>query len=80
MSVRFSLRRSGEIMAPPFVTYATPGIKDDTRQIYRHAITASLERCAPLPLSQGFAAAITGRPISIRYVDDRTADAGSQGR
>src|SRR5262245_36260697 len=73
MSVRFSLRRSGEIMAPPFVTYATPGTKPDTRQVYRRAIDASLERCAPLPLSKGFAAAIAGRPISIRYVDDRTA-------
>ena len=75
MSVRFSLRRSGEVMAPPFVTYTTPGTKADTRQVYRHAINDALERCAPLPLSKGFAAAIAGRPISVRFVDDRTASA-----
>jgi len=77
MSVRFSLRRSGDILAPPFVTYTTPGTKADTKQLYRRAIEAALERCAPLPLSKGFAAAIAGQPISIRYVDDRTAEARS---
>ena len=80
MSVRFSLKRSGEIMAPPFVTYTTPGTAADTRKVYRSAIDAALARCAPLPLSKGFAASIAGRPISVRYVDDRTADAGSPGR
>jgi hypothetical protein len=76
MSVRFSLKRTGEIMAPPFVTYTTPGTKVDTKQVYRGAIDAALARCAPLPLSKSFSAAITGRPISVRYVDDRVMSAG----
>jgi len=80
MSVRFSLRRTGEIVAPPFVTYATPGTKSDTKQIYQRAINAALERCAPLPFSKTFGAAIAGRPISIRYVDDRIVKADSQHR
>jgi hypothetical protein len=78
MSVRFSFRRTGDIMAPPFVTYTTPGTKDDTKQVYRRAINAALERCAPLRFSRSFSAAIAGRPVSIRYVDDRTVDAGSR--
>jgi hypothetical protein len=76
MSVRFSFKRTGEIMAPPFVTYTTPGTRADTKQVYRRAITAALARCAPLPLSRSLSAAIAGRPISIRYVDDRSMSAG----
>jgi hypothetical protein len=77
MSVRFSFKRSGDIIAPPFVTYTTPGTPAETRQVYRRAIQTSVERCAPLPLSKGFAAAIAGQPISIRYVDDRSMQAGA---
>jgi|SRR5215204_1224612 hypothetical protein len=77
MSVRFSFKRTGEIVAPPFVTYATPGINADTRQLYRGAINTAIARCAPLPFSKAFAAAIAGQPISIRYVDDRTVQVGS---
>jgi len=80
MSVRFSFKRSGERMAPPFVTYTTPGTEAATRQVYRDAITAALDRCAPLRFSKSFAAAIAGKPLSIRYVDDRTMSADSQRR
>jgi hypothetical protein len=78
MSVRFSFKRTGEIIAPPFVTYTTPGTKADTKQTYRRAINASLERCAPLRFSKTFSGAIAGQPISVRYVDDRVFGTTSQ--
>ena len=78
MTVRFSFKRTGEVVAAPFVTYTTPGTEAATRQLYRSAITASLDRCAPLPFSDGFGAAIIGRPLTIRYIDDRTTSASSQ--
>jgi len=78
MSVRFSFKRTGEVIAAPFVTYTTPGTKADVKEVYRRAINAALERCAPLPFSKAFSAAIAGRPISIRYIDDRIMSAGSQ--
>src|SRR5882762_1014996 len=34
MSVRFSFKRSGEIIAAPRLTYATAGVSADTRTIY----------------------------------------------
>jgi hypothetical protein len=77
MSVRFSFKRTGEIVAPPFVTYTTPGTKGDTKQVYRQAINSAIERCAPLRFSKSFASAIVGQPISIRYVDDRVMQVGS---
>jgi hypothetical protein len=71
MSVRFAFRRDGEIIGEPRVTYATRGVGDETRQVYRRAITQALERCTPLPFSAGMGGAIAGRPIAIRFVDNR---------
>jgi hypothetical protein len=77
MSVRFSFRKSGELMGPPFVTYTSPGTKPETKRIYQDAIGAALKRCAPLSFTPGFAAAIAGKPISVRFVDDRNAPEGA---
>jgi hypothetical protein len=71
MSVRFSFKRSGEIIGTPRVTYASPDAPREVREHYRNAITAALERCTPLPLSQGLGGAVAGRPIAIRFVDNR---------
>lgn len=71
MSVRFSFKRSGEIIASPRVTYATAGVAQSTRDIYRKAIDASLDACVPLKFTGGLGGALAGRPIAIRYVDNR---------
>ena len=76
MSVRFSFKRSGEIIASPRVTYATAGVPDDTRNTYLKAINASLSACMPLKFTGGLGGALAGRPIAIRYVDNR--DLGRQ--
>jgi hypothetical protein len=71
MSVRFSFKRSGEIIASPRVTYATAGVLQTTRDVYRKAITASLDACVPLKFTGNLGGALAGRPIAIRYVDNR---------
>ena len=71
MSVRFAFKRSGEIIAAPRVTYVSPGVPNETRQVYLDAITAALDRCTPLHFSAGMAGAIAGQPIAIRFVDNR---------
>jgi len=76
MSVRFSFKRSGEIIAVPRVTYATAGAPADTRATYLKAINASLQACQPLKFTSGLGGALAGRPIAIRYVDNR--DLGRQ--
>jgi hypothetical protein len=80
MSVRFSYRRTGELVAAPFVTYTTPNTKADTKRTYQSAIDTSLQRCAPMHFTKSFGAAIAGRPISVRYVDDRPMQAVTQGK
>jgi hypothetical protein len=71
MSVRFSFKRSGEIIAAPRLTYATAGVPADTRATYLKAINASLNACMPLKFTDGLGGSLAGRPIAIRYVDNR---------
>jgi hypothetical protein len=76
MSVLFSFKRSGEIIAAPRLTYSTREAPQQTRDLYRNAITASLDACMPLKFTGGLGGALAGRPIMIRYVDNR--DLGKQ--
>ena len=78
MSVRFSFKRSGEMIATPRVTFATSGVPNDTRATYLKAINASLDACLPLKFTDGLGGALAGRPIAIRYVDNRTLGKASE--
>src|SRR5947209_7010897 len=71
MTVRVSYKRTGDIFAPPQLTYALEGSSPKVRDTYRAAITQSLEACAPMHFSRGLGDAIAGKPILIRYIDDR---------
>ena len=71
MSVRLSFKRNGEPVGPPRVTYVSRGTSAEVRKTYLDAVTASLKRCTPLPFSRGLGGALAGRPIAIRFIDDR---------
>lgn len=71
MTVRFAVKRNGEMIAPQRVTYATRGASSETRDIYFKAIMDALQRCTPLPFTQGLASEVAGVPIAVRFVDDR---------
>jgi hypothetical protein len=71
MSVLFSFNKSGAMIAPPHMTFATPGAPADIRNTYLKAIKASLSGCEPFKFTAGLGDAIAGRPIMIRYVDNR---------
>lgn len=70
-TIRLAFKRDGEILAPPRVTYASYDAPADVRDIYRDAVTAALKRCTPLRFSDGMGGAVAGRPIAIRFVDNR---------
>ena len=72
MSVRFSFKRTGEIIGTPRLSFATAGVPAKTRATYLQAINNSLATCTPLKFSGSLGGAIAGRPIAIRYVDNRT--------
>jgi hypothetical protein len=75
-TVRFAFKRDGEIVAPPRVTYASHDAPADIRDTYRDAVNAALARCTPLHFTNGMGGAVAGRPIAIRFVDNRTIDKG----
>jgi hypothetical protein len=79
MSVMFSFNKSGAMIAAPRMTFASKAATADLRQTYLQAIDASLDGCLPLRLTRGLAGAIAGRPIMIRYVDNRDLDARQDG-
>jgi hypothetical protein len=71
MSVRFSFNKSGSLIGPPRLTYAPAGTPAEIRATYLDAINASLDACLPLKFTSGLGGALAGRPIAIRYVDNR---------
>jgi hypothetical protein len=73
-TVRFAFKRDGEMIAPPRVTYSSHDAPAKVRNVYRDAVNAALARCTPLHFSKGMGGAVAGRPIAIRFVDNRTID------
>lgn len=71
VTVRLAFNREGHVIGKPRMTFATPIAPPRVRSLYLDAIAGSLEACAPFALTTGFAGAIAGRPIFIRFVDDR---------
>jgi hypothetical protein len=75
-TIRFAFKRDGEIIAPPRVTYSSHDAPVEVRSVYRDAVNAALTRCTPLRFRNGMGGAVAGRPIAIRFVDDRTINSG----
>ena len=59
------------MIGAPRLTFATVGASADIRGTYLKAINASLDGCIPLKFTDGLGGALAGRPIAIRYVDNR---------
>jgi hypothetical protein len=73
-TIRFALKPDGTLVAPPRMTYSSHDAPAAMRDRYRIAVDAALKRCTPLHLSMGMAGAVAGRPIAVRFVDERTID------
>jgi hypothetical protein len=73
-TIRFAFKRDGTMIAAPRMTYSSHEVPAATRDVYRDAIDAALTRCTPLHFSGGMAGAVAGRPIAIRFVDERNID------
>jgi hypothetical protein len=80
MSVLFSFNKSGAMIAPPRMTFATQGAPADIRDAYLKSINVSLSDCEPFKITAGLSDDIAGRPIMIRYVDNRDLEKQSSAR
>jgi hypothetical protein len=59
------------LIGPPRLTFATVGAPSEVRNTYFKAINDSIGACVPLKFTGNLGGALAGRPIAIRYVDNR---------
>jgi hypothetical protein len=71
VSVRLAFNRAGNIIGTPRFTYISRGASAEQRELYRQSVLDGLTGCTPLPFTAGMGGAIAGRPINLRYIDDR---------
>jgi hypothetical protein len=71
ITVLLSFKRSGELLGKPRITYETENASDDERLSYRVAMAQALRRCTPLPFTDALGGALAGRPLTIRFIDNR---------
>jgi hypothetical protein len=71
ITVLLSFKRNGEILGPPRITYETREASEDERLSYRTAMAQALRRCMPLPFTDALGNALAGRPLTVRFIDNR---------
>jgi hypothetical protein len=71
ITVMVTFKRSGEILGQPRITYETPEASNDERASYRVAMAQALRRCTPLPFTEALGNALAGRPMTLRFIDNR---------
>ncbi len=71
LSVRLSFRGNGEILGEPFISFETPNMSEEERRAYRISVARALQKCTPLRFGKGLRGAIAGRPINLRFVEER---------
>ena len=71
ITVLLSFKRNGELLGKPRITYETPTASDDERLAYRVAMAQALRRCTPLPFTDALGNALAGRPLTMRFIDNR---------
>jgi hypothetical protein len=71
ITVKFSITMAGEVLGEPAFTFLTPDVSAEIRTAYQRAIAEAFKVCVPFPLTESFAAAIAGRPQTVRFTDPR---------
>ena len=67
ITVIVSFNRAGQILGHPRITYESEQATDNDRPEYRIAVMETLQRCTPMPFTEGMAGAIAGRPFAIQF-------------
>jgi allophanate hydrolase subunit 1 len=72
ITVIVSFNRSGEILGHPRITYESEQATDNDRLAYRIAVMETLQRCTPMPFTEGMAGAVAGRPFAVQFRNRKT--------
>jgi hypothetical protein len=60
LTVVFSFKRNGELMGPPRITFVSNYATAEQKTVFSTAVTEALQRCTPMPLTDGLGHAIAG--------------------
>jgi hypothetical protein len=71
ITVMLAFKRSGELLGKPRITYESPGATEEERATYRAALAQALARCLPLRFTDALGNALAGRPMTLRFIDNR---------
>lgn len=72
ITVLVTFKRNGEILGQPKITYESEYASDEDRLLYRTAVAEALQRCTPMPFTDGLGNAVAGRPVRFRFDARRT--------
>jgi hypothetical protein len=72
ITVIVSFSRDGNILGHPKVSYQSEQATDNDRLAYRIAAMEALQRCTPMPFTEGMAGAVAGRPFAIQFHNRRS--------
>jgi hypothetical protein len=67
ITVRFAVKRNGELIAEPRIIYESEHASEETKQKFRAALAEAMQRCIPLPISDSLGNVMAGRPISFQF-------------
>jgi hypothetical protein len=67
ITVIVSFNRAGQILGHPRITYESEQADDNDRLMYRVAVMETLQRCTPMPFTEGMGGAVAGRPFAIQF-------------
>lgn len=67
ITVIVSFNRDGNIFGHPRISYESEQATDNDRLLYRIAVMEALQRCTPMPFTEGMAGAVAGRPFAVQF-------------
>ena len=73
ITVIVSFNREGAILGQPRITYESANAGDNDRIAYRIAVMETLQRCTPLPFTEGLGGAVAGRPFAVQFQNPQTS-------
>ena len=72
VTIRFSLKRSGEVLGKPTITYSTFNGTNEEQRIIMDRILASLDACTPVNLTPALGGAVAGRMLIMTFTSPST--------
>jgi hypothetical protein len=74
ITARLALRRDGQLIAEPRITFAAGAASGPVRAALAQATLASIRRCTPAHITPALGGAIAGRPVALRFLYRESED------